>query len=195
MMRLLIFLLALTTICFAPALRRPTHHQVGAVPRTGSPTFRHQAANETQDNQSALKRKADALLAFLAQTKDKRVEKTVLRKYNWAGAAKEEALNYNIKISEAKYTVILPGRDMPEENYIVFLVKLLKTDPGFLVADDNRDGSVDRASIQNKKATSEERREFDVRKQLGAQQKEFWQGQYAQTVDALCQHLNAVCGN
>jgi hypothetical protein len=84
---------------------------------------------------------------------------------------------------------------MPAENYIVFVVKLLKTAPSFLVADDDRDGSVDRGSIQNKKATAEERREFDNKKGIGGQQKDFWQGEYVKTVDALCQYLNAQCGN
>src|SRR5262245_60637256 len=105
-----------------------------------------EATAEPQADASLVKRQADTLMAFLEQTKDKRVEKVALRKYNWAGAAKEEALNYNLKIADAKYTVVVPGRDMPADNYIVFLVKLLKSDPGFLVADDDRDGIVDRGS-------------------------------------------------
>jgi hypothetical protein len=157
--------------------------------------FAEQDSNKAESDPVAVKQRADALIAFLDRTKDKRVERVVLRKYNWAGVAKEENVNFNVKIGEAKYTVIRPGQDAPAENYIVFVVKLLKKEPGFLVADDDQDGSVDRGFVQNKKAASEERREFDARKGLGTQHKDSWQADYAKAVETVCQYLGAQCGN
>ncbi|MFS8084687.1 MAG: hypothetical protein ACMG6H_03590 [Acidobacteriota bacterium] len=162
---------------------------ISGEPHTNTPQFEQQRSSEPPADPSVVKRKADALMAFLDKTKDKRVEKVVLRKFNWVGAVKEEDYNYNVKLGEAKYTVIRPGKDMLDTNYLVFVVKLIKNDPGFLVADDDRDGSVDRGFIQNKKATPEEKREFDAKKAIGTQQKDFWQADYVKAVDALCQYL------
>jgi len=181
------------------AFSTPPHamYSIGVSSQTQPPIgrliFEKQDSNKAELDPSGVKRKADALIAFLEKTKDKRVEKVVLRKYNWAGAAKEEGLNYNIKMGEAKYTVVRPGRDIPDAKYIVFIVRLMKSGAAFLVADDDQDGSVDRGVIQDKKASSEANREFSGKKGLGSQHREFWQGEYVKTVDALCQYLNASC--
>jgi hypothetical protein len=145
--------------------------------------------DQADQTSTATKRKADALMEFLEKTKDKRVEKTVLSKYKWTGVSTEEFLNYNVKIGDAKYTVVRPGKDVAGERYIVFIVKPGKATPSLIVADDDVDGLVDRGQFQDKKASSEQNRQFAAKKGLGAEHRVFWQGEYVKAVEALCQYL------
>jgi hypothetical protein len=157
--------------------------------KTPARPFEFIETGQADQASTATKRKADALMEFLEKTKDKKVEKVVLRKYNWAGVPTEEGLNYNVKIGDAKFTVVRPGKDIAGERYIVFVVKPTKTATGLMVADDDADGVVDRGRLQDKKASAEQSRQFDAKKAVGAEHREFWQGEYVKAVDALCQYL------
>jgi hypothetical protein len=150
--------------------------------QTTLPPSQETAPGDTE----ATKRKAHALIDYLEKKKDKRVDKVVLNKYNWAGVPAEELVNYNIKIGEVKYTVVRQGKDKKDENYLSFDVKTGK-ESIITVDDEGVDGNVDRG-MDVKNATKEEKKIYGT-KAYELKDRQRWQAEYEKYLDALIQYL------
>ncbi len=138
----------------------------------------------------AVKRKAEALVSFLETKKDKRVEKVVLNKYNWAGVPSEELVNYNIKIGETKYTVERPGKAKPDAHYLGFNVRGPKGATEIILWDREMDGRIDQA-MDVKNTTKEEKKLYGA-KGYELKDRERWQAEYEKTIEALSQYLGVT---
>jgi hypothetical protein len=151
-------------------------------PQTTPSTTQTMGSADTEST----KRKAQALIEYLEKKKDKRIDKVVLNKYNWAGVPSEELVNYNIKIGEVKYTVVRQGKDKKDENYLSFDVKTGK-ESVITVDDEGVDGNVDRG-MDVKSATKVERKIYGT-KAYELKDRQRWQAEYEKYIDALIQFL------
>ena len=140
----------------------------------------------TQTDAEATKRKAEALIAYLEKTKDKRVDKVVVNKYSLAGIPSEDFVNYNIRIGDVKYIVIRQGKDKKDENYLSFAVKTAKL-ANITIDDEGVDGIIDRG-MDLMIATKEEKKTYGT-KTYQLKERERWQAEYEKAIDALIQFL------
>ena len=147
-------------------------------------------ANQADASIDAVKRKAEALVRFLETKKDKRVEKVVLNKYNWAGVPAEELVNYNIKIGETKYTVERPGKAKPDAHYLGLNVRGPRGATEIILWDREMDGRLDQA-MDVKNTTKEEKKLYGT-KGYELKDRERWQAEYERTIDALSQYLGVT---
>jgi hypothetical protein len=147
-------------------------------------------ANQEATATDAIKLKAEALVRFLETKKDKRVEKVVLNKYNWAGVPSEELVNYNIKIGDTKYTVERPGKAKPDAHYLGFNVRGPKGATEIVLWDRELDGRVDQA-MDVKNTSKEEKKQYGA-KGYELKDRERWQAEYEKTIDALSQYLGVT---